>query len=60
VFLYRYETWPFALREEHWLRVFECKVLMKIFGPKRYEITRGWEKFSNEDLNDQAGIQVIK
>jgi hypothetical protein len=63
LFLYRYETWPFALREEHWLRVFEYRVLRKIFGPKRVEIIRDWEKFSTEDLHDfhhSPGIQVIR
>jgi hypothetical protein len=34
VVLYGCETWSFALREEHKLRVFENKVLRKIFGPK--------------------------
>jgi hypothetical protein len=32
--LYEYETWSLTLREEHKLRVFEKKVLRKIFGPK--------------------------
>ena len=39
VVLYGCETWSLALREEHRLRVFENKVLRKIFGPKRDEIT---------------------
>ena len=40
LFLYRYETWPFTLTELHWLRVFEYRVLRKLFGPKRVEIIR--------------------
>jgi hypothetical protein len=35
------ETWSLTLREEHRLRVFENKVLRKIFGPKRDEVTGG-------------------
>jgi hypothetical protein len=34
-----YETWPLTLREEHRLRVFENRVLRRIFGPKRDEVT---------------------
>jgi hypothetical protein len=37
VMLYRCETWSLSLREEHRLRVFENRVLRKIFGPKREE-----------------------
>ena len=39
VVLYGRETWSLTLREEHRLRVFENKVLGKIFGAKRDEIT---------------------
>jgi hypothetical protein len=37
VVLYGYETWSLTLRQEHRLRVFENKVLRRIFGPKREE-----------------------
>jgi hypothetical protein len=37
--LYGYETWSLTLREEHGLRVFENRVLKRIFGPKRDEVT---------------------
>jgi hypothetical protein len=37
VVLYGCETWSLTLREEHRLRVFENRVLRKIFGPKREE-----------------------
>jgi hypothetical protein len=37
VVLYRCETWSLTLREEHRLRVFENRVLRRIFGPKRDE-----------------------
>jgi hypothetical protein len=42
--LYEYETWSLTLREEHRLRVFENRVLRRIFGPKRDEVTGGWRK----------------
>ena len=37
---------------EHWLRVFENRVLRRIFGPKRDEVKREWKKLYNEELND--------
>jgi hypothetical protein len=40
-----------ALREEHRLRVFENRVLRRIFGPKRDEMTGGWRKLHNEELH---------
>jgi len=50
--LYGCETWSLTLREELRLRVFENRVLRRIFGPKRDEITREWRKLHNEKLND--------
>jgi hypothetical protein len=38
VVLYGCETWPLTLREEHRLKMFENKVLKKIFGPRRDEV----------------------
>jgi hypothetical protein len=40
--LYGCETWSLTLREQHRLRVFGNKVLRRIFGPKRYEVTGMW------------------
>jgi hypothetical protein len=40
------ETWSLTLREEHRLGVFDNRVLRKIFGPKRDEVT-GWRKLHN-------------
>jgi hypothetical protein len=40
------------LREEHRLRVFENRVLRRIFGPKRDEVTGGWRKLHNEELHN--------
>jgi hypothetical protein len=39
------------LREEHRLRVFEWRVLRRIFGPKRDEVTGDWRRMHNEELN---------
>jgi hypothetical protein len=41
VILYGCETWSLTLRDEHRLRVFENRVLRKVLGPKRYEVTSG-------------------
>jgi len=40
------------LRKERRLRVFENRVLRRIFGPKRDEVTGEWRKLHNEELND--------
>ena len=40
------------MREVRRLRVFENRVLRKIFGPKRDEIKGEWRKLNNEELND--------
>jgi hypothetical protein len=52
VVLYGYETWSLTLREEHRLKVFESRVLRRIFGPKRDEETGGWRKLHNEELHN--------
>jgi hypothetical protein len=44
VVLYGWETWSLTLREEHRLREFENRVLRRIFGPKRDEVTGHWRK----------------
>ena len=64
VVLYGCETWSLMLREERRLWVFENRVLRRIFGPKRDEVTREWSKLHNEELNDMYSspniLQVIK
>jgi len=52
VVLYGCETWSLTLREGHRLRVFENRVLRRIFGPERGEVTGEWRKLHNEELND--------
>jgi hypothetical protein len=50
--LYEYETWSLALRNEHRRRVFEDRVLRKIFVPKKGKILGGWGKLNNEELHN--------
>jgi hypothetical protein len=52
VVLYGCETWSLTLREEHRLRVFENRVLGRIFGPKRDNVTGDWRKLHNEELHN--------
>jgi hypothetical protein len=49
---YGCETWSLTLRKEHRLRVFENRVLRRIFGPKRDEVTGEWRKLHKEKLHD--------
>jgi hypothetical protein len=48
VVLYGCETWSLTLREEYRLRVFENRVLRRIFGPKGDEVMGGWRKLYYE------------
>jgi len=50
VVLYVCETWSLTLREERRLRVFENRVLRRIFGPKRDEVTGEWRKYIMRSL----------
>jgi hypothetical protein len=49
----------FTLREEHRLRVFENRVLRRICGPKRDEVTGEWRKLHNEELHDLYSLPSI-
>jgi len=51
VVLYGCETWSLTMREERRLRVFENRVLRRIFEPKGDEVTGEWIKLHNENLN---------
>jgi hypothetical protein len=46
------ETWSLKLRKEHRLRVFENRVLRRIFGRKRDEVMGQWRKLHNEELHN--------
>jgi len=60
VVLYGCENWSLTLREERRLRVFENRVLRRIFGPKRDEVTREWKTLHNEELNNmQSSPNVV-
>ena len=64
VVVYGCETWSVKLRQKGRLRVFENRVLRRISGPKRDEVTREWRKIHSEELNDLYCstniLQVIK
>jgi len=61
---YGCETWSLTLRKERKLMVFENRVLRRIFGPRRDEVTGEWRKLHNEELNDLYSspniVRVIK
>jgi hypothetical protein len=59
--LYGCETWSLILREEHKLWVFENRVLRRIFGPKRVEVTGEWRKLHNGELhNFYSSLEIIR
>jgi hypothetical protein len=64
VVLYGCETSSLTLREKHRLRVFENRVLRRIFAPKRDEVTGEWRKLHNEELRDLCSspgiIRIMK
>src|SRR5215475_6099359 len=64
VVLYGCETWSLTLREEHRLRVFENRVLRRVFVPKRDEVTGEWRKLHKEELKDLYSspsiVRVVK
>jgi hypothetical protein len=50
VVLYGCETWSYTLREERRLRVFENRVLSRIFGPKKDKVAEEWRRLHKEEL----------
>jgi hypothetical protein len=64
VVLYACESWPLTLRKKCRLRVFKNRVLRKIFGPKRNEVTVEWRRLLNRELyalnSSPNNIRVIK
>jgi hypothetical protein len=59
VVLYGCETWSLTLKEENRLRVFENRVLRRIFGLKRDEVTGGWRKLHTEELHGSYSLPSI-
>jgi hypothetical protein len=57
--LYGCQTWSLTLREDQRLRVFENRVLRRIFGPQRDEVTGKWRKLQNEELQNLFSSQNI-
>jgi hypothetical protein len=64
VALYGCETWSLTIREEHRLRVFENRVLRRIFEQRRNKVTGEWRKLHNKELRDLYSspsiIRIIK
>ena len=64
VVLYGCEIWSLTLREEHRLRVFDNRVLRRIFGLKRDGVTGEWRKLHSDELDDLYSspniLRVIK
>jgi hypothetical protein len=64
VVFYGCETWSLTLREKRRLRVFNNRVLRRVFVPKRDEVTGDWRKLHNEELLDLYSspsiVRVIK
>jgi hypothetical protein len=59
VVLYGCEAWLLTLREERRLRVFENRVLRRVFGPKWDEVTGEWRKLHNEESNNLHSLPNI-
>jgi hypothetical protein len=59
IVLYGCETWSLTLREKHRLNVFENRVLRRIFGPKRDEVTGDLRKLHNEELSNLCSLPNI-
>ena len=57
--LYGCEPWSLTLRDERRLRVFENRVLRRVFGPKRDEVTGKWRKLNKEELSDLYSLPNI-
>jgi hypothetical protein len=57
---YGFETWSLTLREELRLRVFENRVLRRIFGYQRDEVTLEWKKLCNEEHSDLYSLTIVR
>ena len=59
VVLYGCETWSFSLREKRRVSVFDNRVLRRIFGPKRDEVTREWGKLNKLFIQYCSGNKIV-
>jgi hypothetical protein len=59
IVLYGCKTWSLTLREERTLRVFENRVLRRVFGAKRDEVTGELRKLHNEELRDLYSLPIL-
>ena len=59
VVLYGFETWSLTLEEECKLRMFEKRVLRRIFGPKRDKVTREWRNYIMTSLMICTPLQTL-
>jgi hypothetical protein len=57
--LYGCETWSVTLREERILRVFEYRVMRRIFVPKWVKVAGGWKGLHNEELHNLYAVSSI-
>ena len=60
VVLFGWETWSVTLREERGLRVFDYRLLRRIFRRKRDEVTGYWRRLHNEELHDLYSWNIIR
>ena len=58
VVLYGCETWSLTLREECWLKLFENRILRRIFGPKKDEKWE-WRRLHSEELYSLYSSPII-
>ena len=59
VFLYGCETWSLTLREERRPRMFENRMLRRVFGPKRDEVTGEWRKYIMRSLVTSTPYSIL-
>jgi hypothetical protein len=57
---YGFETWSLTLREERRLRVFENRVLRRIFGPRRDKVAGEWRKLHNKEHKDMYSSNIFR
>jgi len=58
--LYECKTWSLTLRDEHTPKVVESRVLKRIFGLERDEVTGELRKLHNEELNDLLSPNIVR